>query len=567
MIRSPRCFRRSCAARLAFGALMALAAAGSLSAQAHATPELAAPSRPLVVGSELDYPPFALVKPDGSADGFTVGLWKAVAQHAGLSYEFKVAPFHELLQGFKDGKVDVLINLAQSEARKQFTDFSVPHVTMYGAAFVRAGDERIRSEADLAGKSLIVVRADLVHDYAVSRGWTNLVPVDDAASAMRLLASGKHDAVLLGKLVGLETLHELGISNIRPAPTRLNVSQKFAFAVPKGNAELLARINEGLALVKADGTYDALYERWFGLLEPRRVTLADVIRIATPYLIPGLIVFLVIVVAYARQTQLLRRLARQTETLQSSQEEIRKLNAELEQRVKDRTAELEAFTYSAAHDLRAPLRAIDGYSQALLEDYGERLDGEAQSYLQRLRTASQRMGVMIDGLLALSHLTQDTVARAAVDLSSLAERIAADLRETEPKREVKFVIEPGLSAKVDPNLMRICLENLLGNAWKYTAREPHPRIQVRAWREAQASGFVVEDNGAGFDMAAADRLFEPFHRLHKESEFPGSGIGLSTVRRIIHRHEGRVWAEAAPGAGARFYVALPEAGPEAPQGD
>jgi PAS domain S-box-containing protein len=243
--------------------------------------ELAA--KTLVVGSEQDYPPFALGQNDAEADGFTVELWKAVAKEAGLNYTIRVRPFHQILQEFKEGKIDVLINLAQSDERRQFVDFSIPHVTVNGAIFVRKGESSIHSEADFAGKSIIVLNADLAHDYAVSRGWSKqLVLTDKAADGFRLLSSGKHDALLISKLTGMQTLRALKISNIRALETKAGFSQKFSFAVHKGDAELLAKINEGLALTKPSGVFDVLYERWFGPYEEKEVTFLDVFKYLAP---------------------------------------------------------------------------------------------------------------------------------------------------------------------------------------------------------------------------------------------------------------------------------------------
>ena len=237
----------------------------------------------LVIGSEQDYPPFALGQTDTEADGFTVELWKEVAKEAGLSYTIRVRPFHQILQEFKEGKIDVLINLAQSDERRKFVDFSIPHVTVNGAIFVREGESGILSEADLAGKSIIVLKADLAHDYAVSRGWgKQLVLTDKAADGFKLLASGKHDAILISKLVGMQTLHELNISNIRALDAKAGFSQKFSFAVHKGDADLLAKINEALALTKPTGKFDALYEKWFGPYEEKPVTFWDVLRYLAP---------------------------------------------------------------------------------------------------------------------------------------------------------------------------------------------------------------------------------------------------------------------------------------------
>ncbi len=220
---------------------------------------------------------------DVTADGFTVDLWKAVAAEAGLNYTIRVLPFHEILQEFKEGKIDVLINLAQSEERHQFADFTIPHVTIHGAIFVREGDTRIHSEDDFVGKSIIVLKADLAHDYALSKGWEKqLVLVETTEQGLRLLASGKYDAMLLSKLAGMQTLLELNISNVVALNVKAGFTQKFSFAVHKGNADLLAKINEGLALTKPNGIYDALYEKWFGPYEEKQITFWEVFRYLAP---------------------------------------------------------------------------------------------------------------------------------------------------------------------------------------------------------------------------------------------------------------------------------------------
>ncbi len=243
----------------------------------------AAPERVLVVGSEQDFPPFALGQTDATADGFTVELWRLVAKEQGLKHTIQVRSFSDLLQEFKEGRVDVMINLAQSDARREFADFTVPHVTLHGGVFVRSGEDRIRTEADLEGKSIIVINADLAHDYAIAKGWqARLAPVTTAADGLKLLAAGQHDAMVMSQLAGMQTLLKLGIRNVKPLPAKAGFSQKFSFAVRKGEADLLARLNEGLALVKSGGAYDALYEKWFGVYEVRPVGLRDVLKYVVP---------------------------------------------------------------------------------------------------------------------------------------------------------------------------------------------------------------------------------------------------------------------------------------------
>jgi PAS domain S-box-containing protein len=247
---------------------------------------------------------------------------------------------------------------------------------------------------------------------------------------------------------------------------------------------------------------------------------------------------------------------------------IRELNRTLDQRVQARTAELRAsneeldsFAYAVSHDLRAPLRAMNGFSQALLEDFGPQLPQSARDYLGLIQSSSRQMSELIHGLLRLSRSMRASLQRATVDLSRLATRILNDLQQAEPRPAMTWTVQPGLVASGDERLLEVVLTNLLGNAWKYTARTPEPHIQVRG----NATTFVVADNGAGFDMQHAAKLFQPFQRLHREDEFPGVGIGLATVQRIIRRHGGEISAVATPGAGATFSFTLPASASPDPQ--
>jgi signal transduction histidine kinase/ligand-binding sensor domain-containing protein len=263
-------------------------------------------------------------------------------------------------------------------------------------------------------------------------------------------------------------------------------------------------------------------------------------------------------------------IATQTVRVLLEQGRLRKAQTELEERVRQRTAELElanreleAFSYSVSHDLRAPLRGVDGFSQALQEDYAGKLDAEGQDYLRRIRAGAQHMGRLIEALLGLSRVTRGTLQLAPVNLSHLAVEIAAELARREPTAKVEVIVAPDLVAAGDSPLLRVALENLLGNAWKFTSRRTDARIEFGVTEQDGLRVYFVRDNGAGFDMTHAQKLFGAFQRFHTAEEFPGTGIGLATVQRIIHRHGGRIWAESQPGHGATFYFTLPEPPPHA----
>jgi two-component system, sensor histidine kinase and response regulator len=249
--------------------------------------------------------------------------------------------------------------------------------------------------------------------------------------------------------------------------------------------------------------------------------------------------------------------------LYRAQQELRRYRSRLEMLVEERTTaltainrELEAFSYSVSHDLRAPLLAFDGLSQTLLEDYGDQLDSRATDYLTRMRGASQRMTSVFDGLQTLFRLTSGEVHREQLDITELAKEIVDEIKGVNPDHNVRFEIAPKMTASGDKRLVRILLANLLNNACKFTSLTSSPRIEVGTELVDGESRIFVRDNGAGFDMIYAHRLFGAFQRLHSQSEFPGAGIGLATARRIVNRHGGRIWAEGAIGEGATFYFVI-----------
>ena len=289
-------------------------------------------------------------------------------------------------------------------------------------------------------------------------------------------------------------------------------------------------------------------------------------QLVVMFILAAVLSLVLMVVAFeflVRTAQARAALAHRTEQVVALNRDLAEANATLEERVAERTRELEAsnqeleaFSYSVSHDLRAPLRTIDGFSLAIKEDYGNCLDAQGLDYIERVRGGVQRMGQLIDALLQLSRVTRSELQRTPVDLSQLATMVFQELQATEPQRRVAFTAQPGVIVEGDARLLRIALENLIGNAWKFTSKTEDARIEFGSGSEQGETLYFIRDNGAGFEMQYVHRLFTAFQRLHGDREFKGSGIGLATVSRIVRRHHGTIRAESEPGHGATFSFTL-----------
>lgn len=687
----------------------------------------------ITIASEPDYPPFCLVDKNGKADGFSIELFKAIAKEEHIVTTIKFGTWVKIKQDLAEGKINALPLVGRTPEREALYDFTFPYLTLHGGVFVREGTKGINSIADLKDKTVIVMKGDNAEEFVRRNNIAKtIITTHTFAAAFRLLAAGNYDAVITQRVLGIRLLKDLNIDGIIPLNIPMdNFRQDFCIAVKKGDTALLAKLNEGLSVVIANGTYDKIHLKWFGPEIKERYTYNNLIKLLIYILIP-IIALLLLIAVYTLRSLVKSRTKRLNEeilehkktlnalhsrqilltemekvskvggwvhdvvtnkvtltdgvyaifgisplemdpkendfgldyliaedktlfnlalsqtiatgepfdlelqlnsadgTLKwvrtsghaeynngkivsifgnvidiSRQREVesnlRKLTGDLESLVNERTAELnekveklnksqqamlymvedlnrvtselkqerqnletankelEAFSYSVSHDLRAPLRAMDGFTRILQEDYASKLDDEGKRLLNIVSDNAKKMGHLIDDLLKFSRLSRKELTFSEINMYDLANDVYQQSCSDKDKGKIEFRLHNIPPAFGDSSMMRQVWVNLISNAIKFSSHKAKQLIEIGCNTEGSQNHYYIKDNGDGFDMLYINKLFGVFQRLHAESDFEGTGVGLAIVQRIILRMNGRVWAEGKVDEGATFYFVLPKA--------
>ncbi|MHB1045387.1 MAG: transporter substrate-binding domain-containing protein [Thermoanaerobaculia bacterium] len=533
------------------------------------------PGKRVVVGGDDNYPPYEFLDRNGQPAGLNVDLTRAIARQLGIEVDIRLGEWGAVRKGLEDGEIDLLHGMFYSSGRDNTYDFSPPHSVVLHTIAFRKDSPAPSDLASLSGLSVLVQAGDIMDDLAREMGLgARLVPVVSQEEALRRLASGEHDCALVATVSALYWIEQHGWKNLRLAE-RPVFTAEYGYATLPGNSGLLSSMSEGQAAIEATGEYRAIRSRWLGPYEAQ-----PAFRTTVRYVLLAILPLVALLAASFVWSRSLRRqvnertreLSRKGELLEAEAEKVRLLNAGLESRVLARTAELEAavsemeaFSYSVAHDLRAPVRAIDGFTAILLADHDHALDDEGKRVLGRVRNGSLRMGRLIDDLLAFSRASRTGMTTGPIDLDRLVREVVAD-REAEAARAgVEVRVSPLPPAAGDEGLVRAVVENLVSNAIKFSAGRPGARVEIGAEDGEGGAAYFVRDNGVGFEPEFAHKVFEVFQRLHGPDEFEGTGIGLALVKRIVERHGGLVRAEGSPGQGATFWFTLGRE-PHAPTG-
>lgn len=697
----------------------------------------------IVIASEPDYPPYCFVNEAGNADGFSVELFKAAAEAAGLKVEIKIGIWNQIRQDLEEGRIDALPLVGRTPEREEVMDFTMPYLSLHGAVFVRKYEMGIQSLEDLKDKEIVVMEGDNAEEFVRRTNLSEKIfTTNTFEEAFSELGAGRFDAVITQRITGLKLLEEMKVKNVKAMNFQLpDFRQNFCFAVQEGNQDLLVRLNEGLSVVIANNTFENLRFKWFGPEEEVLFSREKIIRTTLLILIPVIVLGIVLWIVFLRKIvksrtrnlnaeitehkKTLQALENQQELHKKSEAQIRllldstaegiygidtngnctlinqsalntlgyaeqkqvlgknmhelihhtkpngtkcnqqecqiykafkegtgthstdeifwrsdgtnfsaeffsypirqkgiitgsvvtfwditerkkaeneliQLKNSLEEQVVQRTAELEekvqkldksqkamlymvedlntitselknerrkleaankemeAFSYSVSHDLRAPLRAINGFSKFLMEDYAEKLDEEGKRFISTIIENASKMDRLITDLLNLSRVSRASLNISGVDMKILALAVFKDISDKEEQNTFEFLVSDMPMVNCDSNLMKQVWQNLIGNALKYSSKSKTKKIEIGANANHTEISFYIKDEGAGFNSDYKHKLFSVFQRLHHEQEFEGTGVGLAIVQRIIHRHGGKVWAESEIDKGATFHFSLPK---------
>jgi PAS domain S-box-containing protein len=696
----------------------------------------------IVIASEPDYPPYCFVNETGKADGFSVELFNAAAQAAGLEVKIKIGIWNQIRQDLADGKIDALPLVGRTPEREDKYDFSMPYLSLHGAVFVRRNESGIQSLEDLKEKEIVVMKGDNAEEFVRRENISEKIfTTNTFEEAFRELEAGRFDAVIMQRITGLKLLEEMKVKSIKALDLQMpEFRQDFCFAVQKGNHDLLNRLNEGLSIVIANNTFEKLRFKWLGPVQGDMISREAMIRRILIFLIPTVVLGIILWIVFLRKEvrkrtaklndeiahhkKTLEALKKQQNLLKESEAQIRLLldstaegiygidingnctlinqaalvalgytaqkqvmgknmhklihhtkpdgtrcrleecriykafregigihsadeifwrsddtgfpaeyfsfpirqkgiitgsvvtfwditerkkaekeliqfKNELEEKVILRTAELdekvkkldrnqkamlymvedlnsitselknerrkleaankelEAFTYSVSHDLRAPLRAINGFSKFLEEDYAGKLDEEGKRFLGTIRENAAKMDQLISDLLNLSRVSRASINLSEIDMEKLVRAVYNDTASMEEHNTFQFIVRTMPMVNCDSNLMKQVWQNLIGNALKYSSKSKTKKIEIGAAKNNNEITYFIKDQGTGFNNNYRHKLFGVFQRLHHDHEFEGTGVGLAIVQRIVQLHGGQVWAEGEENKGAAFYFSLP----------
>lgn len=540
----------------------------------------------LRVGSELEFPPYAFVDPTGRPDGFSVELVQAVAEVMGLPIEIITGSWDTVWKDLAAGKLDLLPLVAKLPERAQLVDFSIPHTETFDAFFVRQGDRPIRDINEASTMEIVVMRSDAAHHALLERNFPgHFITVTTIPEGLSLVASGRHDAFLCSKLIGTIAMKKHRISGLMAGPPIPDYKRVFSFAVKKGDHELLEKLNQGLLIIKTNGMYDQLYDKWLSADDPWRRF--------RKYFLPGLGVIsigviLVVLWSLMLQLQVKKRTRELAETnvklnrarnelegkVAQRTEELTRVNNNLQDEISERiqvetdreqlleelarsNKELEQFAYMASHDLKEPLRTIISFVQLLQKRYGDELDERADQYMDLIVDGAGRMQKLIEGLLSYSRIDLSREGFKRVDVNKSFDEALANLKPVIEENMAKVTRENLPVVAGDEMQLIQLLQNLISNSIKYRQPEIAPQVHVSVEEENGTWLFKVQDNGIGIEPQYFEQIFQIFQRLHTQEEYPGTGIGLTLCKRIVERHRGRIWVESAPNKGTTFLFTIP----------